>query len=50
MRAVGVLWGYGTRDELETAGADLLVDIPKDLAKAAFAMGSAPNGLTPLGG
>jgi phosphoglycolate phosphatase len=50
MRAVGVLWGYGTRDELETADADLLVDIPKDLAKAAFAMGSAPNGLTPLGG
>ena len=22
MRGLGVLWGYGTRDELETAGAD----------------------------
>jgi phosphoglycolate phosphatase len=26
MRGLGVLWGYGTRDELETAGADQLVE------------------------
>jgi phosphoglycolate phosphatase len=25
MRGLGVLWGYGTRDELEAAGADQLV-------------------------
>jgi phosphoglycolate phosphatase len=34
VRAVGVLWGYGTRDELEAAGADQLVGTPKDLAGA----------------
>jgi phosphoglycolate phosphatase len=29
--AVGVLWGIGTREELETAGADVLVDAPDQL-------------------
>lgn len=29
--AIGVLWGYGPRHELETAGADLLADEPDDL-------------------
>lgn len=38
MRGLGVLWGYGTRDELETAGADQLVDSPADLAGAVLAM------------
>jgi len=38
MRALGVLWGYGTRDELETAGADRLVDSPADLAPAVLSM------------
>jgi phosphoglycolate phosphatase len=38
MRAVGVLWGYGTRDELETAGADQLVESPADLAPTVLAM------------
>jgi phosphoglycolate phosphatase len=33
MRGLGVLWGYGNRDELETAGADQLVDVPADLAR-----------------
>jgi phosphoglycolate phosphatase len=33
MRGLGVLWGYGSRDELETAGADRLVDSPADLAR-----------------
>jgi phosphoglycolate phosphatase len=32
MRGIGVLWGYGSRDELETAGADRLVECPADLA------------------
>ena len=31
MRAIGVLWGYGSRAELETAGADQLLHTPKDL-------------------
>ncbi len=38
MRGLGVLWGYGTRDELETAGADRLVDSPDDLAPAVLSM------------
>jgi phosphoglycolate phosphatase len=38
MRGLGVLWGYGTRDELETAGADKLVDSPADLARTVLAM------------
>jgi phosphoglycolate phosphatase len=38
MRGLGVLWGYGTRDELEAAGADRLVDAPDGLAPAVLAM------------
>jgi phosphoglycolate phosphatase len=38
MRGLGVLWGYGTRDELETAGADHLVDSPADLAGTVLSM------------
>jgi phosphoglycolate phosphatase len=38
MRGLGVLWGYGTRDELETAGADRLVDSPADLARTVLVM------------
>ncbi len=37
MRGLGVLWGYGSRDELETAGADGLVESPADLARAVLA-------------
>src|SRR5216684_1859206 len=37
MRAVGVLWGYGTRNELEAAGADQLIGAPEDLARGALA-------------
>jgi len=40
MRALGVLWGYGSRDELETAGADDLVAEPDELPKVALAMAS----------
>jgi phosphoglycolate phosphatase len=32
VRAVGVLWGYGTRQELEAAGADRLIATPGELA------------------
>jgi phosphoglycolate phosphatase len=38
MRGLGVLWGYGSRDELETAGADRLVDSPADLARTVLSM------------
>jgi phosphoglycolate phosphatase len=38
MRGLGVLWGYGTRDELETAGADQLVESSADLARAVLSM------------
>ena len=32
MRAIGVLWGYGSRAELEAAGADALLHAPDELA------------------
>lgn len=38
MRGLGVLWGYGTRDELETAGADRLVASPADLVRTVLSM------------
>jgi phosphoglycolate phosphatase len=38
MRGLGVLWGYGTRDELETAGADQLVESSADLARTVLSM------------
>jgi len=38
MRGLGVLWGYGSRDELETAGADLLLDSTADLARTVLSM------------
>jgi phosphoglycolate phosphatase len=38
MRGLGVLWGYGTRDELETAGADQLVESTADLARMVVSM------------
>ena len=37
--AVGVLWGYGERDELETAGANYLAEDPADLIPIAIARG-----------
>lgn len=38
MRGLGVLWGYGSRDELEMAGADHLVERPADLARMVLSM------------
>jgi len=34
LRAIGVLWGYGTRDELNTAGATICLDSPAQLPRA----------------
>lgn len=36
--AIGVLWGYGLREELEAAGADLLINTPAELTLAANRM------------
>jgi phosphoglycolate phosphatase len=38
MCSLGVLWGYGSRDELETAGADQLVERTADLARVVLSM------------
>jgi phosphoglycolate phosphatase len=38
MRGLGVLWGYGSRDELETAGADHVVERTADLAHTVLSM------------
>ena len=40
LRAVGVLWGYGDRAELETAGADCLVEVIDDLPPAIGTLGA----------
>lgn len=32
IRAIGALWGYGSRAELQAAGADVLLDDPLELA------------------
>lgn len=37
LRGIGVLWGYGTRDELEQAGADALAASPHDIPRLALA-------------
>jgi phosphoglycolate phosphatase len=41
MCALGVLWGYGSQDELEAAGADGLVAEPEGLPEAALKMATA---------
>ena len=41
MQALGVLWGYGTRDELEAAGVDNLVEHPAFLSGTALSMATA---------
>jgi len=46
MRGLGVLWGYGTRDELEGAGADQLVESTVDLTCTVLAMVSGKRPLT----
>ena len=38
MRSLGVFWRYGNRDELETAGADQLVESPSDLPRAVLSI------------
>lgn len=33
MPGIGVLWGYGSREELEQAGAEYLIESPQDLGR-----------------
>ena len=33
LKSVGVLWGFGDREELEVAGADVIVDSVSELAE-----------------
>ena len=37
-RSIGVLWGYGTREELVDAGADAVVATPRELVECIAAM------------
>jgi len=46
MRGLGVLWGYGSRDELEMAGADALVESPADLARTVLSMTDGKESLS----
>lgn len=45
VRGIGVLWGYGSSDELETAGASLRVATPNELRDAigTFSQSTAEN-------
>jgi phosphoglycolate phosphatase len=38
LRSIGVLWGYGSTEELATAGADVLVSSPTDVPDAVEAL------------
>ena len=33
LRSIGILWGYGSRQELESAGADAICETPADLPR-----------------
>ncbi len=35
LRSIGVLWGYGGREELERVGADRLAETPADVVRLA---------------
>lgn len=40
---IGVTWGYGSPEELQTAGAHVLIDNPRDLSTLLLPAKSAPN-------
>jgi phosphoglycolate phosphatase len=44
VHAIGVLWGYGSREELEAAGADALVSTPADLVAQPAITSPSPCG------
>lgn len=46
LRSAGVLWGHGSRLELEEASPDWLIDAPAELLKLAGQQGDPADGLT----
>ena len=44
MAAIGAIWGYGTKGELESAGAALLAASPGDAVRLITAPGSLAEG------
>jgi phosphoglycolate phosphatase len=44
VRPVGVLWGYGGREELLSAGVDTLIEVPRELGCLALANAPASSG------
>jgi len=38
INSIGVLFGYGNRNELENAGADFIVDTVADIGKVLYAL------------
>jgi phosphoglycolate phosphatase len=44
LNAIGVTWGYGTRSELETAGADRIVDRLEELPAAVRSLVAGSRG------
>jgi phosphoglycolate phosphatase len=49
LRSIGVTWGIGDRDELVAAGADAVIDAPRELPGTATSLlhGSAPRSGAP---
>ena len=43
MECIGVLFGYGDREELETAGADKIVDTVEELEKEMIKLSGGPQ-------
>jgi phosphoglycolate phosphatase len=43
MAAIGVTWGYGSRDELRAAGVACLADSPIELDAPIFTLTQAPR-------
>jgi phosphoglycolate phosphatase len=42
--AIGALWGYGDREELEAAGADPIIETPKQIQEAVSEVFAQPRG------
>jgi phosphoglycolate phosphatase len=42
VKAVGVLWGYGSRDELSNAGVEMFLEAPSELGNLMFKDSSGP--------
>jgi phosphoglycolate phosphatase len=45
VRAVGVTWGFGSREELRDAGADAIVDLPAQLVSSLLATSASARSI-----